>query len=289
MPRLNQFPDCPICGQAGLEVTVNHRFGYKGIILGCRCRFLEWMTPQYDRAGIEEFYRRRYRLQRRETNDRRRILGDTIRSRSQLKFWRSYVPRESRVLEIGAGFGTNALNLIFSGYNNLLISEWDSKHLDPRLADLGSKNQCLETMAPASFDFIIMSHVLEHFGDIVSGIEQLARILRPAGKIFIEVPNNLNPYVRQLMPESYHYYFFTPASLAALFRACGFRVLELETFGKQELIGQLDQAGWEAYRLKAEADPDFDDIVALPPDDQGAYWIRAIFQKRANRSGAQDE
>lgn len=40
-----------------------------------------------------------------------------------------------------------------------------------------------------AFDLIICSHVLEHLPDVVQTLEEMNRITRPGGKIYIEVPH----------------------------------------------------------------------------------------------------
>ncbi len=279
MNDAKQIIKCCLCGNHGSIVAHNRQFGYEGKILQCRQCSFAWMTPQYSTARLQDFYSRQYRHSRHESNDTRRSLGDLIRSRSQISFWKQYISPESRILEIGAGYGTNACNLFAAGYQNLVINEWDTEHLELNsAAPIAIDNRPLEKMGSKSFDFIILSHVLEHFNDIRSGIRLLKRLLSPNGKIFVEVPNGLNPQVCQTMEESYHYYFFTQASLVNLFAKHGFATLACATFGKTQLIGHLSAQQWETYRRIVEIDPGFDDIISLPPEHRDAYWIRAIFR-----------
>ena len=41
----------------------------------------------------------------------------------------------------------------------------------------------------SSFDLVICSHVMEHLPDTVKTMEELNRVTRPAGKVYIEVPH----------------------------------------------------------------------------------------------------
>lgn len=45
------------------------------------------------------------------------------------------------------------------------------------------------------FDYIIISHVLEHIHDDIRALKELRRILSPGGKIFIQVPLGNNPQI----------------------------------------------------------------------------------------------
>jgi SAM-dependent methyltransferase len=40
-----------------------------------------------------------------------------------------------------------------------------------------------------SFDLVILSHVLEHLGDVVGVLEEINRVARPGGRVYIEVPH----------------------------------------------------------------------------------------------------
>ena len=40
-----------------------------------------------------------------------------------------------------------------------------------------------------SFDLVIFSHVLEHLTDVVGPLEEINRVTKPGGQVFIEVPH----------------------------------------------------------------------------------------------------
>jgi 2-polyprenyl-3-methyl-5-hydroxy-6-metoxy-1,4-benzoquinol methylase len=74
-----------------------------------------------------------------------------------------------------------------------------------------------------SFDAISMWHVLEHVHDLHQYIDQLKKLLKPAGKIFIAVPNYTSfdagyykgYWAAYDVPR--HLYHFSPESLKQLF------------------------------------------------------------------------
>ena len=47
----------------------------------------------------------------------------------------------------------------------------------------------LATFADASVDFVVANHVLEHIEDPIAALENLARVLRPGGVLFITLPD----------------------------------------------------------------------------------------------------
>jgi 2-polyprenyl-3-methyl-5-hydroxy-6-metoxy-1,4-benzoquinol methylase len=45
----------------------------------------------------------------------------------------------------------------------------------------------------ATFDFVISSETIEHVPDPALAVRELARVIKPGGKLFLTVPNYLNP------------------------------------------------------------------------------------------------
>lgn len=90
----------------------------------------------------------------------------------------------------------------------------------------------LENLSPRSFDAITLWHVLEHVHQLHSYVEQLKKLLKQGGKIFIAVPNydSLDSSVYKLYWAAYdvprHLYHFTPKSMEALMKRHGLRILE---------------------------------------------------------------
>ena len=92
-----------------------------------------------------------------------------------------------RVLDIGAGIGTFAKMLHEEGYK-VTCFEPDAKQAE-HIRSIGLDSvQALETLAPASFDFIYSLNVLEHIEDDKVASVQWLRLLVPDGRLLIYVP-----------------------------------------------------------------------------------------------------
>ena len=106
-------------------------------------------------------------------------------------------------------------------------------------------------LRPASFDVIVLNHVLEHIEEPLGLLRSLGNLLGPQGKLFIEVPNVRSARARlsHQIPsrkcgfdERYrafpiHLWYFSPATLARLLRNAGLDLV-LETtkgMGLEEL------------------------------------------------------
>lgn len=104
-----------------------------------------------------------------------------------------------------------------------------------------------------SFDFIRMSHLVEHLDRPVTTLRHVARLLRPGGQIYIETPNieslgfwwTKEYWFPLEVPR--HLWLFSVETLGNALEASGFSILQLETRGFPTFI-------WEAtYRREARA------------------------------------
>jgi 2-polyprenyl-3-methyl-5-hydroxy-6-metoxy-1,4-benzoquinol methylase len=85
------------------------------------------------------------------------------------------------------------------------------------------------------FDLVTLNHVLEHIHEPKPFLEEVRRVLKPDGLLFIAVPN-VNGLKRYWLGRNYHWIFhadhflhFSPTSLSRLLRRHGFTPLELST------------------------------------------------------------
>lgn len=101
---------------------------------------------------------------------------------------------------------------------------WELHGIQPEPAEV------FYTLPVQSFDAITLWHVLEHVHDLQGYMDQLKKLLRPGGKLFIAVPNYTS-YDAQYYKESWaaydvprHLYHFSPGSMKKLFIAHGMKV-----------------------------------------------------------------
>lgn len=144
------------------------------------------------------------------------------------------VPAGSRVLDVGAGPGR---------YREIF------RHCEYRTQDFGQEPGTIGrytkldyesdiTAIPVpdgSFDIILCTEVLEHVPEPIVAIKEMARILRPGGRLFMTAP--LGSWLHQ---EPYHYYGgYTAHWYRKFFPEAGLRVDLIEAnLGFFSLYGQ---------------------------------------------------
>ncbi len=111
-----------------------------------------------------------------------------IALKSKLKLINDYSESKGILLDIGAGTG----DFLFAAKQN----GWKTIGVEPsqKAKDIAQKKginfiNSTSELDNNSFDVITMWHVLEHVPDLESQIQELKRLLKPNGTVFVAVPN----------------------------------------------------------------------------------------------------
>lgn len=233
---------CPICDNRQIELLHHQKFVLpEGNILPdafdvvwCPvCGFAYADTP----AQQEDYDRYYAAFSKYEDNETSTGGGgsewDARRLRQTAVALAAIVPeRESRIIDIGCANGGLLGELKNLGYRNLLA-------VDPSpacvanarsLYDLEAATGSIREMPDGigQFDLVILSHVLEHVADLQATLRDLIRLLRPGGRLYIEVPDASRYREFLLAPfqdfNTEHINHFSLAALRNLFARHGFEV-----------------------------------------------------------------
>jgi len=137
-----------------------------------------------------------------------------------------WMPRAGHVLEIGAGY-CEWINNVTAAVR-VAVDIWPET---ARYAAPGVETKILDvsrdlaSLGTSSFDAVLASNILEHFepGVASSVVEDVARLLKPGGRLLIVQPN-FRFAAKRYFDDYTHRSVFTDVSLPNLLRAHGFRI-----------------------------------------------------------------
>ncbi len=173
---------------------------------------------------------------------------------------------DASILEIGCSEGSTGALALQQGkcrrYVGIELHEPSAEVARTRLSEVlvGDIEKMDLPFAPASFDALIISEVLEHLVDPWATLARLAPLVRAGGLVFASSPNvSHHTVIRALLAGRWdltdqgvmdrtHLRWFTPSSYAAMFEGAGFGVEEVapvRPFGwKPKLINRLTGDRW---------------------------------------------
>lgn len=149
--------------------------------------------------------------------------------RTSKQYLRGEIPNAKsdteKALDVGCGSGLNAAQIKAKGYNvygvdlsPVAIEKFNQNGFNGTVADLGNKLPFEDNY----FDIVFASEVIEHLVDTKFFLDELYRVLKPGGRIFLSTPNSAFWAFRLLTiigktPTDFqhpgHLRFFTPSSL----------------------------------------------------------------------------
>lgn len=176
-----------------------------------------------------------------------------------------------RLLELGCGNGARLAIMQDHGYrpegqevSPIAAARAAALGVPVHLGDLGDV-----AIASASFDAVVMNHVLEHLPDPAALLAECHRVLRPGGRLVSIQPNGASLAHRAFGPDwagldpPRHLHVFTPGSVAATARAAGFQRVRVSTTYARSEACTLESLRRRALRLgNPEAPPAYPAAVA---------------------------
>jgi 2-polyprenyl-3-methyl-5-hydroxy-6-metoxy-1,4-benzoquinol methylase len=139
------------------------------------------------------------------------------------------VDRSAKVIDVGCGNGTLVYALQKVGYTHAMGIDVSRELVDQAkrfgVTNVRQLSVWDLTTSNDQYDMIILRDVIEHFGkeEIISLMNDLHRILAPAGRVLIHVPNAESPFFGRIRYGDFtHDIAFCQRSLAQLFNISGF-------------------------------------------------------------------
>lgn len=233
MGNFIHYDKCPVCSssaiQAAIKATDHTVSGELFPIWECTDCTLRFTQDVPDPAGIAAYYKSENYISHTNTNKGfinklyQRVRKITLRQKRNL-VKKATGLKSGTLLDVGSGTGAFVHVMKNGG--------WQVSGIEP---DAGARETALDSfqtelldagvffdLAASKFDVITLWHVLEHVHDLHGYINQLKKIVKPQGRIFIAVPNytSKDAHIYKEYWAAYdvprHLYHFSPASMKHL-------------------------------------------------------------------------
>jgi 2-polyprenyl-3-methyl-5-hydroxy-6-metoxy-1,4-benzoquinol methylase len=235
------YESCPNCGYKNISFVLSAKdytvSGEQFEIWECKDCTLRFTQNIPEQQAIGKYYQSENYISHSDTSKGLiNTLYHKVRTRT-LKQKRKMVEtltgkKSGNILDVGCGTGA-FLHTMRNAKWNITGLEPDETARAKALELYGLKLEKTEEfyrLPEQTFDAITMWHVLEHVHELHKYIDQLKRLLKPDGKLFIAVPNYTS-YDAQLYKEFWaaydvprHLYHFSPKSMQILLKKHGMNV-----------------------------------------------------------------
>jgi 2-polyprenyl-3-methyl-5-hydroxy-6-metoxy-1,4-benzoquinol methylase len=235
---------CNLCGKKeDKELYIDSHFR---VVICSHCS-LVYLNPRMSKKDYRNYYLNEYQFDRHEISTKEEAIERIQKKNSYKKkaerfeFMRSFLNKDSKVFEIGAGMGTQLK--VINDLVHCTVEGIELSALGVQVANehygLSVKNTTLEDYAAQStgntYSFVILHHVLEHFLNPTMALRLIHSFTEQQGKIYIAVPNLKHPdepldrFFR--LP---HTYYFSINTLTKMLQKTGWKIVNHDV-GKQEI------------------------------------------------------
>lgn len=294
---METLTQCPVCGEQQFSTFIDCRdhllTGEQFRIVACNSCGFRFTNPRPDAADLGRYYQssdyishsnsrkglfnRAYQLIRTYTIRRKRALISSFSEKGSL-------------LDIGSATGEFLSFMKKSGWKVTGI-EPDEKTRKFAISEYGLEvldESGLAGLKDGSFDVITLWHVLEHVPDLPGRMQEIHRLLKPGGYVFIAVPNS-----HAWDAEKYgkfwaaydvprHLYHFTKDTLKRLVRNSGllwediypmkFDAFYVSMLSEKNRTGKMNWLGgfWNGFRsnLAAKEQNNYSSLITVSKKDK---------------------
>lgn len=235
------YTSCPVCGSTAIHAvfsakdhTVSRKLFPIFECSDCSLRFTQDI-PSQDEIGA--FYKSEDYIS--HTNTSKGLVSQlykTVRkgtlAKKQKLVQRFTALEIGNLLDVGSGTGAFASHMKNAGWEvTALEPDPDARKLGKQVFKIESNPlEDFFTLPKGQFDAITLWHVMEHVHELHRYVEQFKVLLKPAGKLFIAVPN-FTSRDAQIYKEYWaaydvprHLYHFSPEAMHTLMSNHGLKI-----------------------------------------------------------------
>lgn len=224
---------CALCGATHQELLVSNE---EVRVVMCKLCSLAYIAPRLSREGYTRFYREYFQDSRRslETLDdaiQRLVCKDAYKKKLPIvNAFRGAISAGDIGVEIGGGWGTFAK--LLQDEVGCSVEVVEPSPLAARVAReyygltvyaKDGETFMQDRIGVQKYDFAILIHVFEHLTDPNKFLEQIKKILKPNGQLFLALPNLSSPDgPSDKFFHIEHCYYYTPKTLSMMLLKHGF-------------------------------------------------------------------
>ncbi len=230
---------CDLCGGRDFDtISERDRRGKPLRTVICRQCGLVMHAPVPSEEELARYYAERYRMDYHgeRTPSPRRVMRAWKNGERIFHRLAPLLAGDDRVLEIGAGLGCTVKVFDLHGFDARGIEpnrDFNAYSRD-RLKSRVENTNLYDLPAEPRADLVLLIHVIEHFSSPRRALEHIHALLADGSRLYIECTNLTGPFATfDRMFHFAHVHNFTPHTLIALARECGF-VVEREFSGEND-------------------------------------------------------
>lgn len=236
MPKEGPFNSCLVCASADTQIlTSNQSFGINLF----RCNACGFVQSEFvsDRA-LEYYYSHFYR---RRLNDCE-LTGHRLKGRAQANGQMAYLLEQQPNLKLATALDYGTAEGSLAHELRAIAGQVFATEMDPQFVELLKADPLINLVEhkdlaaggfDSFFDLICISHVLEHLTDPYIVMDLFARLLKPAGLLLVDIPNEVRLLAHGFQAKG-HLLYFTKETFANFVETQGaFDLLEVRTCNRE--------------------------------------------------------
>jgi len=204
-------------------------------------------------------------------------------TKRRIKFISKFLKKDSKILEIGSGYGFFLEGMQKHGYEieGIEVSKERLEYAKKKKLKIFDINLLDDSSTILKkYDLIVSFHVLEHIVDPKKFLKEIRTMLKSKGKIIFEVPNSndyqlkLNSKYNEWYWQRAHINYYHPKTLSKLLKNSGFKNIQIQGIQRYSIENMFN---WKLNQTPQKLDP----VFSLT---EPYKWIENFYKSKLEKS-----